>query len=90
MRMSARNVPPASCWRIPPECQRDAGGTLPWSLKHLHRLIVTSATYRQSSRVAPEMRERIDWNAVDAGITRIRETCDRLDIHAVIGAPPVR
>jgi hypothetical protein len=23
----------------------------PWSLKHLHRLIVTSATYRQSSRV---------------------------------------
>src|SRR6266576_2423010 len=27
----------------------------PWSLKHLHRLIVTSATYRQSSRVRPEL-----------------------------------
>ena len=26
-----------------------------WSLKHLHRLIVTSATYRQSSRVTPEL-----------------------------------
>ncbi len=26
----------------------------PWSLKHLHRLIVTSATYKQSSRVTPE------------------------------------
>jgi len=25
-----------------------------WSLKHLHRLITTSATYRQSSRVTPE------------------------------------
>ena len=26
-----------------------------WSLKRLHRLIVTSATYRQSSRVTPEL-----------------------------------
>jgi mono/diheme cytochrome c family protein len=32
-----------------------AGG---WSLKSLCRLIVTSATYRQSSRAAPELRER--------------------------------
>ena len=29
-----------------------------WSLKKLHRLIVTSATYRQSSRTTPELRER--------------------------------
>src|SRR5262249_38273970 len=27
----------------------------PWTLKHIHRLIVTSATYRQSSRVTPEL-----------------------------------
>lgn len=27
----------------------------PWSLKHVHRLIVTSATYRQSSRARPEL-----------------------------------
>jgi hypothetical protein len=26
----------------------------PWSMKHLHRLIVTSSTYRQSSKVSPE------------------------------------
>jgi hypothetical protein len=26
-----------------------------WSLKHIHRLIVTSATYRQSSHVSPEV-----------------------------------
>jgi hypothetical protein len=29
-----------------------------WNLKRLHRMIVTSATYRQSSRVTPEGRER--------------------------------
>ena len=29
-----------------------------WDTKHLHRLIVTSATYRQSSRVTNELRER--------------------------------
>jgi hypothetical protein len=37
---------------------RDAGPTgkpPEWSLKHLHRLVVTSATYRQSSRVTPEL-----------------------------------
>ncbi len=28
-----------------------------WDMKHLHRLIVTSATYRQSSRVSPELQE---------------------------------
>ena len=26
-----------------------------WSLKHLHHLIIDSATYRQSSRMTPEM-----------------------------------
>ena len=26
-----------------------------WSLKHLQRLIVTSAVYRQSSKVTPEL-----------------------------------
>jgi hypothetical protein len=29
-----------------------------WSLKHLHRLIVNSRTYQQSSRVTPELLER--------------------------------
>ncbi len=29
-----------------------------WDVKHLHRLIVTSATYRQSSRVTPGLSER--------------------------------
>jgi len=29
-----------------------------WSMKKLHRLIVTSATYRQASRAAPELRSK--------------------------------
>jgi hypothetical protein len=29
---------------------------LPWSLKHMHRLIVMSSTYRQSSKARPERR----------------------------------
>src|SRR5205814_313629 len=28
-----------------------------WNIKHIHRLIVTSATYRQSSKIAPDMFE---------------------------------
>jgi hypothetical protein len=31
-----------------------AKNAAPWSIKHLHRLIVTSATYRQASRVTPD------------------------------------
>jgi hypothetical protein len=35
-----------------------SAATKPWSIKHLHRLIVHSATYRQSSRVTPELYAR--------------------------------
>src|SRR5207244_2257916 len=43
-----------------------------WSLKKLHRLIVTSATYRQSSRVTPELRERDPDNRLLARGPRFR------------------
>lgn len=33
-----------------------------WDMKSMHRLIVTSATYRQSSRVTPELLERDPYN----------------------------
>ncbi len=33
-----------------------------WSLKHLHRLIVNSATYRQSSKVTRELMEKDPYN----------------------------
>jgi hypothetical protein len=37
-----------------PPPPKGEGETKPWSLKHLHRLIVTSATYRQSSANRPD------------------------------------
>ncbi len=33
-----------------------------WSMKHLHRLITTSAVYRQQSRVTPELLARDPYN----------------------------
>src|SRR5581483_870140 len=43
-----------------------------WSLKHLHRLIVCSATYRQSSRVTPELVGRDPYNRLLARGPRFR------------------
>ncbi len=43
-----------------------------WSLKHLHRLIATSATYRQSSRVTPELIARDPYNRLLARGPRFR------------------
>lgn len=47
---------------------RDSG----WSLKHMHRLIVTSATYRQTSNVRPELTERDPDNKLLARQKRLR------------------
>ena len=47
---------------------RDSG----WSMKHLHRMIVTSATYRQSSRVSPELLARDSENRLFARASRFR------------------
>ena len=44
----------------------------PWSFKHLHRLIVNSATYKQSSRVTPELLERDAYNRLLARGPRFR------------------
>src|SRR5436190_12159741 len=33
-----------------------------WSIKHMHRLIVNSATYRQSSKVTPELYAKDQYN----------------------------
>jgi hypothetical protein len=43
-----------------------------WSLKHLHRLIVTSAVYRQDSRVTPELLARDPYNRLLARGPRFR------------------
>jgi hypothetical protein len=43
-----------------------------WSLKNLHRLVVTSATYRQSSKVTPELQTRDPFNRLLARGPRFR------------------
>ncbi|MDW8206529.1 MAG: DUF1549 and DUF1553 domain-containing protein, partial [Chloroherpetonaceae bacterium] len=43
-----------------------------WSLKHIHRLIVTSSTYRQSSRVTPRLRAIDPDNRLLARGPRVR------------------
>lgn len=43
-----------------------------WSLKRLHRAILTSATYRQSSRLRPDLAERDPQNRLLARASRLR------------------
>jgi len=43
-----------------------------WSLKQLHRLIVTSATYRQASKVTPQLLEKDPDNRLLARSARFR------------------
>jgi hypothetical protein len=43
-----------------------------WDIKHIHRLIVNSAVYRQSSRVTPELYERDQYNRLLARGPRFR------------------
>jgi hypothetical protein len=43
-----------------------------WSLKQLHKLIVTSATYQQASRISPELRAKDTENKLLARGPRVR------------------
>jgi hypothetical protein len=43
-----------------------------WSLKHMHRLVALSATYRQSSKVTPELVRRDPYNRLFARGPRFR------------------
>src|SRR5688500_1226520 len=53
----------------PGEYQSDL---IPWSQKHIHRLIVNSATYQQSSRITPELLEKDQYNRLLARGPRFR------------------
>lgn len=44
----------------------------PWSMKRIHRLIVTSAMYRQSSKVTPELYTKDQYNRLLARGPRFR------------------
>ena len=49
-----------------------------WSLKAMHRLIVTSATYRQAATVTPELAERDPFNRLLARGPRFRMEAEML------------
>jgi hypothetical protein len=54
-----------------------------WSLKQLHRLIVTSATYRQSSRVTPGLHRRDPFNRLFARGPRFRMDAEMIRDNAL-------
>lgn len=70
----------------------------PWSLKHLHRLIVGSTTYRQSSRARPELASIDPTNRLLARQSRLRLDAELIRDSALavtgllspeLGGPPV-
>jgi hypothetical protein len=71
----------------------------PWSLKHLHRLIVTSQTYKQSSRVTPDALTKDAYNKWLARGARFRVESEIIQdialsasglLNPKIGGPSVR
>ncbi len=69
-----------------------------WDMKAIHKLIVTSATYRQSSKVTPQLLEKDPYNKLLTRAPRLRveaETIRDLSLAASgllsnkIGGPPV-
>jgi hypothetical protein len=70
-----------------------------WDLKAMHRLIVTSATYRQTSKARPELRDRDPLNVLLARQNRLRLEAEVLRDNALaasgllvrrLGGPSVR
>jgi len=78
--------------------RRDAGGT-PWDTKHLVRLIVTSAAYRQSAVVSKEKLERDPYNRLLSRGPRMRLDAEFIRdnalavsglLNAKIGGPSIK
>jgi hypothetical protein len=70
-----------------------------WSLKKLHKLIVTSATYRQSSKVRAELASRDPYNILLARQSRlrleaeiVRDNCLAVSglLNRTVGGPSVK
>ncbi|NLT69225.1 MAG: DUF1553 domain-containing protein [Verrucomicrobiaceae bacterium] len=70
-----------------------------WSMKRLHRLIVTSATYRRSSHARPDLEETDPLNHLLARQNRLRVEAEIVRdaalsasglLHPELGGPPVR
>ena len=71
----------------------------PWSMKALHKLIVTSATYRQSSATRPDLADRDAYNILLARQRRLRVEAEIVRdvslaasglLNEAVGGPSVR
>jgi hypothetical protein len=80
------------------EFMQPSDGSPGWSLKRLHQLIVSSATYRQSSRVTPELLARDPDNRLLARGARFRMEGEAVRdialaasglLNPALGGPPV-
>jgi hypothetical protein len=80
------------------EFMQPSDGSPGWSLKRLHKLIVSSATYRQSSRVTPELLARDPDNRLLARGARFRMEGEAVRdialaasglLNPALGGPPV-
>lgn len=69
-----------------------------WDMKHLNRLIVTSATYRQSARISAKSRQQDPENLLLSQMPRIRLPAEQIRDQALaiggllvdtVGGPPV-
>ena len=69
-----------------------------WTQKNIHRLIVTSATYRQSSKSRPDLEEADPYNKLLARQARLRLDAEIIRdsglvasglLHPELGGPPV-
>ncbi len=54
-----------------------------WSMKAMHRLIVTSATYRQSSKITPDLLERDPYNKLLVRGPRFRMEAEMIRDNAL-------
>jgi len=54
-----------------------------WSMKQMHRLIVTSATYQQSSRITPQLLARDPYNSLYARGPRVRLSAEAIRDNAL-------
>jgi Protein of unknown function (DUF1553)/Protein of unknown function (DUF1549)/Planctomycete cytochrome C len=70
-----------------------------WSLKHLHKTIVMSATYRQSSHVRPELKDRDPGNLLLSRQNRLRLSAELVRdaalqasglLYPALGGPSIR
>lgn len=55
-----------------PTASRERKRSQPWSMKHMHRLIVTSATYRQSSKMRSDLSQKDPQNKLLGRQNRLR------------------